>query len=254
MSLKKKRDHEQIIQRLKSSLSGVAQIKTLRQIETPSGNYPFQSITLGDNNSRHLLISAGIHGDEPAGVETICAFLESGKYKPFLSQWEITLLPCINPYGFEYDTRENHNNKDLNRLFKDESPLPEVVLTKSIFKPSYFDLTLELHEDCDSDGYYLFQKSIKPGGLELGYKIIDAVKNIIQVNLNNEIDDIKADAGVIHRLKNANEMEWWPMAIYSLSMNTGHSFTLETPTNLPLTKRIEAHLSAIETVLNECPE
>ncbi len=254
MSLNKKRDHGQVIQRLKNSLDGVAKITTLCQIETPSGNYPFQSIILGKKNSRHVLISAGIHGDEPAGVETICAFLESGRYKSFLNEWEITILPCINPYGFEHDIKENHNNKDLNRLFKDTSPPSEVSMVQSIFKPSYFDLTLELHEDCESHGYYLFQKSNKSGGLELGYKIIESVKEIIQINLNDKIDDIKADAGVIHRLKKTEEMEWWPMAIYSLSMNTGHSFTLETPTNLSMKSRIDAHIRALEKALKECTE
>jgi predicted deacylase len=28
---------------------------------------------LGEGNQRKALISAGIHGDEPSGVETICA-------------------------------------------------------------------------------------------------------------------------------------------------------------------------------------
>ena len=42
--------------------------------------YPIKKIILGDSKPRRALISAGIHGDEPAGIETICVFLESKKY------------------------------------------------------------------------------------------------------------------------------------------------------------------------------
>lgn len=253
MTLQKKRDYGRIVSRLKSALNGIATADTLGNIETPTENYPIHKICLGKGNSRRVLISAGIHGDEPAGIETICSFIESGQYKKFLNQWEIIILPCINPYGFVHDTRENHNNKDLNRLFNAESPPLEVSLAQSVIEQSYFDLTIELHEDCDSNGYYLFQKSNKPDGTELGYKIIDSVKGILPINLNEKIDDIPAEKGVIYRLKNPDEMEWWPMAIYSLAKNTGHCFTLETPTQLPMPTRIDAHLTALNKALNECP-
>jgi len=50
----------------------------------------------------------------------------------FLDEWEITLFPCINPFGYEFGIRENHQGKDLNRLFKaDLSPL-EVISAQLI--------------------------------------------------------------------------------------------------------------------------
>jgi predicted deacylase len=97
---------------------------------------------------------------------------------------EITILPCVNPYGFENNTRENYNKKDLNRFFKEPSPPIEIQLVKSVIKPSHFDLTLELHEDIDSHGYYLFQKSNMPNGLEYGTQIINSVKKIIPINFS----------------------------------------------------------------------
>jgi predicted deacylase len=129
-------------------LSGAAELSTLGHIDTPANKYPLHHIILGQGNSRRVLVAAGIHGDEPAGVETICVFFESGIYKSYLDKWELIVLPCINSYGFEHDTRENHDKMDLNRLLKVDSPPQEVTLAKSIFKPSIFDLTLELHEDC----------------------------------------------------------------------------------------------------------
>jgi hypothetical protein len=48
-------------------------------------------------------------------------------------------------------------------------------------------------------------------------------------------------------------MEWWPMAGYSLAMNCGHCFTLETPTKLPLSTRVDAHLEALDSALLNYP-
>ena len=254
MPPQKIRDYAQLLNRFKSALNSITEIETLDYIKTPNENYPFQKISWNQGKSRRVLISAGIHGDEPAGVETICTFLESGKYKSYLNKWDFIILPCINPYGFEHNTRGNHDNKDLNRLFKLDSPPLEVKLTQSVIESSYFNLTLELHEDSDSHGYYLFQKSNKPFGIELGYKIIEAVKEIIPINLNEKIDNVPAEKGLIHRIKNIDKMEWWPMAGYSLAMKSDYCFTLETPTHLPMHTRVNAHLTAMEKALIEYPD
>jgi len=254
MSTKKKRSYAQLINRLSKTLNNTVQIFTLDHIKHSTNQYPFQKILLGVNNPRRVLISAGIHGDEPAGIEAICTFLENGRYKVHLDQWEITILPCINPYGFENDTRESHENKDLNRLFKDHKPPHEVQLAKSVFLPSYFDISIELHEDCDSHGYYLFQKSNNPNGHEIGVKIIEALKGIISINFDKAIENMPADKGVIHRIKDINQMEWWPMAGYSLSMKTGHCLTLETPTKLAMDTRVHAHLVAMDNALMCYPQ
>ena len=254
MQLSKKRDYAQVLNRLNLALGDVSKIHTLGYIQNPNNHYPFKKIFIGQKNSKRVLISAGIHGDEPAGIETICAFLESGMYKSYLNKWDFIILPCINPYGFEHDIRENQDNKDLNRLFKLNAPPLEVRLAQSVIESSYFNLTLELHEDSDSHGYYLFQKSNKPFGIELGYKIIESVKKVIPINLNKKIDDIPAEKGLIHRIKNIDKMEWWPMAGYSLAMKSEHCFTLETPTQLSMPTRVNAHLAAVEKALIEYPD
>ncbi|MCH8157454.1 MAG: M14 family metallocarboxypeptidase, partial [Nitrospinae bacterium] len=248
--LKRKRDHSKIIRRLIASVNGAGHISTLGEVSTSKGNYPIQKIVLGEGKPRRALISAGIHGDEPAGVETVCAFLESGKYRPFLDTWELTILPCINPYGFEHDTRENHEERDLNRLFKEKTPPLEVALAQSVVTSSSYDLTLELHEDCESSGYYLYEKARPPRGAGLGFRIIDAVKDLMPINMDAEIEGTPSDGGVIHRLKDPEEMEWWPMALYALANGSTHCLTLETATHFPMQTRIDAHMTALETALN----
>jgi predicted deacylase len=146
-------DIELIFSRILKQLTETGFAKIL-PLYTLDKEYSLVKFVLGEGNQRKALISAGIHGDEPSGVETICALLGKNRFKSFLDEWELTFLFCINPYGYEYGTRENQDGKDLNRLFKSTDPPVEVKFVKTILEKSY-ELTIELHEDFISPGYYL---------------------------------------------------------------------------------------------------
>ena len=74
MDTKTKRSYAKLINRISKTLNDNVRIFTLGHIKSSNNKYPFQKIILGDHNPRRALISAGIHGDEPAGIETICSF------------------------------------------------------------------------------------------------------------------------------------------------------------------------------------
>ena len=241
-------DFEKLLSRLRKQLPEKEFI-TSHTLKTPEKRYPLVKYVLGKGNRRKVLISAGIHGDEPCGVETILAFLEKNKYEKFLDKWELTFLPCINPYGYEFGTRENHDGKDLNRLFKHTDPPIEVAFVKNFFEKPY-DLTIELHEDYISHGYYLYQSGTHPEDDQLGHKILEKIKHIMPLNLNKEIDDQTASNGIMIQGKDFRSMDWWPMALYAHSKGTRRCLTLETATNFEMEIRVKAHLHAIDTALN----
>jgi protein MpaA len=247
------RSFKVILDRLKAfSQAEEIPLKVLGEIVADGESLPILKLELNPQSTakRKVLISGGIHGDEPAGVETICEFLEEKLYIPFLKDWRITILPCLNPSGYQRNTRNNHEDKDLNRLFKLSSSSTEVEIAQKALEPT-FDLTLELHEDCDSDGYYLFQKENLHSEPPLGRKILDAIEPIMPINRDSEIEEIPAEDGLIMRLKEPDEMPWWPMALYSYHIGCQRCFTLETTPKLPMDVRVKAHLKAIETALNQ---
>jgi hypothetical protein len=217
-------------------------------ISTGYQDYPLIKIVLGRGNPRRVLISGGIHGDEPAGVETICTFIENKLYKNFLSDWEFTLLPCINPSGIEAGTRNNKDDIDLNRKFRENQVPREVAFVKNALDQPY-DLDLELHEDIDSPGYYLYQKDQTTDLSSLGRTILDRVESIHPLNMAEKIEEVPADRGLLSRLSEPDEMEWWPMALYAFTRGCSHVLTLETSPALPMDVRIKAHLLAIQTAL-----
>ncbi len=236
---------ESIIHRLEKNHFDSIEIHHTKQAST----YSLIKIVLGKGNPRRALISAGIHGDEPGGVESLLSFLQGEHYLPYINDWEITWLPCINPYGYEFGIRENHEGKDLNRLFKEAQPPIEVVFAQSILSTP-FELTIELHEDNESSGYYLYQKGIDAKDDVLGFKLLDEIKNIMPINLDDDIDGSSANQGVIGKNINISTMDWWPMALYGFSMGVKRCLTLETASQFNMTTRINAHLIAINTAFN----
>ncbi len=244
------RHFDDLVARLKASLNPVGGLTEVDTLPAGNRNYPLIKIILGKGNPRRILISGGIHGDEPAGVETICVFLENQLYKNFLGDWEFTLLPCINPSGFEAGTRNNKDDIDLNRMFKEATTPQEVDFVKIVLDQPY-DLDLELHEDVDSPGYYLYQKDQSAELSSLGRAILDRVESIHPLNLAEEIEEVPAERGLLSRLSEPDEMEWWPMALYAHTRGCSHVCTLETSPALPMDVRVQAHLLAIQTALEQ---
>ena len=240
---------DQVLKRIKAALNPVGELRTAGTLTTSEREYPLIQIVLGKGNPNRVLISGGIHGDEPAGVQTIVSFLENRLYLDFLNHWEITLLPCINPSGYDAGTRNNYADIDLNRKFKENRTPTEVTFVKDVFGNPY-QLDLELHEDVDSSGYYLYQKEPSKTLSPLGRIILDQVEPLHPLNTAEEIEGIPADRGLLSRLSDPDEMEWWPMALYAYQQGCRHIFTLESSPEFPMKQRVNAHLKAIKTALD----
>lgn len=237
-----------LMKRLKKALPKTAEMTLIGNLSAINKKYPVVKIIMGHGNPKRALIAAGIHGNEPAGVHALFTFLKKKHYRRFSTEWELTFLPCINPSGYELGTRENYENIDLNRKFRTKSPPPEVKFVKTVFKKHY-DITLELHEDVDSPGYYLYQALDSKKRTILGHQILERVKDIIPINTSSEIEEMEAEGGVIKASVDPKKMKWWPMAIYSMAKGADYFLTLETPTKFPMKTRVAAHLAAIDSAL-----
>ena len=244
--IKKVHSFNSVINRLKNISIYPGSIETIKTYQTSAGLYPLIKIVLGKGNSLRALISAGIHGDEPGGIESIINFLKNSNYLDYINEWEITLLPCINPYGYEFGTRTNHQGKDLNRLFKLKNPPEEVVFAQSILETD-FKLIIDLHEDNESQGYYLYQTGLSKTYEKIGLEILNSLEGIMPINLETEIAGSQADQGIIGKELEILSMNWWPMALYGLSKGTQMCLTLETSSLFDMETRVHAHLTAIKT-------
>ena len=197
----KTRDYAALTHRLQNAgRSPHVRLETLGSFAAGDNQYQMQMVHLGkpDSNKLTVLISAGIHGDEPAGVEAALQFIEHNVDNPvLLSHYSFTVFPCDNPYGWERGTRENSQGHDLNRQFKAPEPSPEVRLIMSGLRGKCADLVYEMHEDYDSPGFYLYEFAEDPVAY-LGESIVHEVSSFgYPINHSHIIEQRRARNGII---------------------------------------------------------
>lgn len=243
------REYSLLVKRVRSAVSEDRETSLcLHEITAAGKTYGVMRVDLGGGAPRRVLLSAGIHGDELAGVEALCEWLEAQAYVKFLERWNITMLPCINPWGYEFGTRENSEGYDLNRGFGSSHPAQEVLFVQSVMQER-FDLSLELHVDEDSTGYYLYE-TVQPGA-GIGQRVLEGIYSTMQVNLDATIDEKSADRGVITRPRDAGHVAGQPMAVFGFGCGIPCSLTLEAGQST-LRVQVRAHVQAIEAALGLC--
>ncbi|HYR57408.1 MAG TPA: succinylglutamate desuccinylase/aspartoacylase family protein [Chthoniobacteraceae bacterium] len=145
-----------------------------------------------------LAIFAGIHGDEPAGVQAIGDLVLALDGLPAMArQYLIHVYPLCNPTGYEDGTRHSRAGRDLNREFWKGSTEPEVqLLEKQILRERY-DGLISLHSDNESDGLYGFVRGATLAS-HLLKPALAAAEAALPVNRAAQIDGFHAVEGIIH--------------------------------------------------------
>jgi hypothetical protein len=212
-----------------------------------------------------VLISGGVHGDEIAGVFAAVEFLET-RTRGLAPRFQMAVLPCINPSGFELDRLETADGANLNRLFGTHSPQSEVASVESWLGRlgQRFIATFDLHEVSSSyrgEGFvesdnpracYLYETQTDRSQ-RLGRMMIDALPPSFEVCRWPLIYKDRNDKGVIsypEACKNPIYAERTSLDAYLNSRFTSHSFTLETPMGWPLEKRVQAHLIWLDAAMS----
>lgn len=108
----------------------------------------------GDPNGPPVSISAGVHGDEPAAPWALLSIVRDGLLDP---SFNYRLWPCLNPTGYIAGTRENAEGNDINRSFSRGGQTPEARAVLTANRDRRFVLALDLHEDFEAGGAYIFE-------------------------------------------------------------------------------------------------
>ena len=192
-------------------------------------------------------LSAGIHGDEPAGPLAALELLRSGFLAPDRS-W--TLCPALNPVGLAAGTRENGEGVDLNRDYL-RLRSAEVRAHRAWLETQPVpDLFLSLHEDWESTGFYFYEINCGEDRPDRAAAILEAVRPSLPPEPEETIDDHAVRSpGWIYHPAEADFPDDWPEAIFVVESGCPLSFTFETPSAAALALRIAAHVAAVRAVL-----
>ncbi|MDR1817187.1 MAG: M14 family metallocarboxypeptidase [Puniceicoccales bacterium] len=227
-----------------------------------------------------LHISAGIHGDEPAGALALLALMSKRWFDLGLA-WHI--LPLLNPTGTAANTRENAAGIDLNRDYRDaRAPETRAHIEWLRRNGRRYDASLSLHEDWEAKGFYLYEMGTAPvndggsggngggsavgstaggtgGGVGtvsgaplLGWSILQSVEPVCGIDNSPEIDGFPANNGLLqpHAQTSLEAVETWPEQLFLRARYAALSLTFETPSALPIDTRILAQIIAIKTTVN----
>ena len=108
-----------------------------------------------DQGRPWVLVTGGVHGDEPAGVEAALRFLEA-RCNGYIDRFRFLGAPCVNPAGYAANRRENGAGLDINRAF-DGLGATEADALKGRLKERRFACAVDFHEDWETSGFYMYQ-------------------------------------------------------------------------------------------------
>ena len=195
---------------------------------------------------RRWYFSSGIHGDEPAPPLALLKMLEAGMFD-HRANWVI--CPMLNPSGFMIGSRENADGLDLNRDYKHVRAAEIRAHISWLERQPNFDTSVSLHEDWESTGFYLYE--LNPENRHsFAVGIISAVSKVCPIDSATVIDGREISApGIIRPIADPLLREDWPESIYLRAHHTPLTYTLESPSALPLLQRIAALRAAVESMI-----
>jgi len=129
-------------------------VENYGSLSVPPGRYPLVVVKTRnwDHKKENILVTGGVHGYETSGVQGAIRFLESSA-RSFEAKFNITVAPCVSPWGYETINRWNPLAIDPNRSFYADSPSEEAAaLIQYLSVQSLnFAAHIDLHETTDTD-------------------------------------------------------------------------------------------------------
>ncbi len=190
-----------------------------------------------------LYVSAGIHGDEPAGTEALIEWAEAET--PFLRHQSALIFPCLNPWGLLWNNRFDSKGKDLNRQYH-SSRIPQITAHKRILTGHSFAVALTLHEDYDARGVYVYEIARRKPFL--GEQVLAAAARHLPIEPRSRIEGRRCHKGVIRRDITPEAMTLHPEALLLHFHHSLRTLTLETPSECSIHDRVESQIAVLRKI------
>jgi murein peptide amidase A len=206
----------------------------------------FNPTRSADQLPKRLYISAGVHGDEPAGPKAVLQLMRENKWPDGIEVW---LCSCLNPTGFSLNQRENAQGIDLNRQYLALQAEETRAHVAWLEQQPAFDFTLCLHEDWEAHGFYVYE--LNPDNQpSFAEEMVRRVAHVCPIDHSPLIEGRDARQGIIRPSSAPFSRLDWPEAFYLINRKTRLSYTLEAPSDFPLATRIDALMSGVSAVLD----
>ncbi|HPO17537.1 MAG TPA: DUF2817 domain-containing protein [Candidatus Hydrogenedentes bacterium] len=248
------RDLNEIQNRL-TLVKGRMTLRNIGEIQYPSFKTPMWAVCVEPVSppTRRCLLVGGVHGNEPAGTETLLRFIEQlSANENAYPDTAFDIIPVANPWGWVHNRRRNYERYDLNRDFA-HFYTQETRLIRDFLRGKRYDIALDLHEDGTAAGFYLYQYAeADPGPARdliakeraAGYSIAQEVWMVV---LRSHDGLIRAPMWTLYFVRAIRTMSIGNIMRLDYS---GRAYTLETPSTFPMEKRVDMDMIAIRHFLS----
>jgi murein peptide amidase A len=206
--------------------------------------YSVESKPRGEESSGAVYVSAGIHGDEPAGTEALVTWAR--RRSAALRGTRFLFFPCLNPWGLQNNCRLNAAGLDLNRGYRRQDT-PVITAQKALVGNRRFDAALMLHEDYDARGIYLYE--LPRARPFWGEKLLAAGARHVPREPRHMVEGRACRRGLIRTRVTPDTIPDHPEAFYMAFGPSRRSLTFETPSEFSLTSRVRAHCAVLDELL-----
>jgi hypothetical protein len=187
--------------------------------------------------SSPIVVTGGVHGNEPSGAMALQALARRGF---------VTAPPC-NPWGLLHGRRELESGRDLNRAFADPR-CEEAELVRQFLRDHPPALLLDLHEDSRTRAPYLIQYGPED---DIGERIIAELSARYAFAARPRFGPVLGRRGLIHpprwMVAVVGLSPWWPLVYYAYRTFGATGCVVEAPGTWPIADRIELHIAVVET-------
>jgi hypothetical protein len=127
---------------------GESEGEDILRIDLPSRN----------SQAKKILITAGLHGNEPFGVTALMEFIEKTVFDHKLrNEYDFVFLPMMNPKALKNSSRLTSDHIDLNRTFSSSRQTPQSLAIMNSLNNENFDMAIDLHGSIMREGFFIIK-------------------------------------------------------------------------------------------------
>lgn len=197
-------------------------IEKYGQLSHNPARYPLFALLCAEWSAKlpTALITAGVHGYETGGIYAALELLEKTALD-YAGKFNLLIIPCVSPWGYETNNRWNPYTIDPNRSFNNDQAEESALLKKFVSGiPGEITVHIDLHETTDRDktvfrpalaardgvectngdvpqGFYLVANKEKPE-LDFQNAIIREVEKVTPIAKTDESGNILGETAVAH--------------------------------------------------------
>ena len=197
---------------------------------------------LNNNSDKSLYISTLQHGNERSGLKTGLYLL---KHPEIFDGINVTLLPCLNVWGYLNDVRTNENGHDLNRDYKNAHQ-SETKNHIKYLNGKKWNFGLNLHESHSADGCFIYE----PEEFEFPHYsdyILKSMNKVMDLDTTHKKYHNTQERDVL--IDDRYKEKHWTESIY-LTKNGTPCITLEVPSRFPINQRVQTYIAGIKMAIN----